>query len=497
METNRHRRICVSVGAKTLESMKAQCQEAVKQGAGLVEVRVDHLEEKVRLEQLLSNRAAPTIVTCRRKADGGDWDRSERERLELLRKATSLADFVDLEWDAAETLPRSGTAQRIVSYHDFEKTPQRLSEIHAQLATADADIVKIATTARSMLDNLRVLALIRESSTPTVGICMGELGVPTRILAGKMGAPFSYAALGQDRAVAPGQLSVTQMRELYRYDSIDRWTEVYGIVANPVEHSLSPVVHNAAFEQLGSNKVYVPFLTPADELPDFIAACQALDVKGLSISIPYKEAVLGLLTGVEPPVDEIRAVNTVVLTDDRLLGFNTDYSAALASIEGELAADGDSRGTKALVLGAGGAARAVVHALRMCNFDITICSRSLRKAKTLAAHLNCRALEWDQRHREWDFVANCTPIGMYPIIDATPFDGHRLQARTIVFDAVYNPEQTMLVKDARQRGCRVVTGVDMFLRQAERQFALFTGVAAPVDTMRRSLDDAIVQQVTC
>ncbi len=413
----------------------------------------------------------------------------------LLRSAIAEGvEYVDLEEEIAGGIPRYGKTKRIISMHNFRETPENLEEIHARLANLDADVVKLATMANEPHDNVRMLELVRNSSVPTVGICMGEIGTPSRILAGKFGAPFTYATFHHERTLAPGQLSFRQMKDIYNYDDIKPETTVYGLIADPVGHSLNSIVHNAAFRTLEIDSVYVPFRVPREYLSSFLRDCQRLDIKGLSVTVPHKESVVGSLAKIDRAVRGIGAVNTIVFhEDEKAFGYNTDYRAALSGLAKASGAKSEKplEGKRALVLGAGGIARAVIYGLRQGGVEVVIASRTMEAAADLADEMECRAVEWGSRYQvKTDILVNCTPVGMHPQVDETPYEGAQLRRNWLVFDAIYNPEQTLLVKEARNKGCRVVTGVDLFVRQAALQFMLFTDQTAPLDVMRSSLKRA-------
>lgn len=484
--------ICVSIGRGRHKMMIAEHRHVAEKGVRLVELRLDCITRSVNLKRLLADPPCPVIATCRRERDGGMWKDTEEARLMLLRSAiVDGVEYVDLEDDIAGSVPRFGKTKRIVSLHNFRETPENLEKIHARLAALDADIVKIATMAHSAHDNLRMLRLIRQSQIPTVGICMGEMGTPTRILAGKFGAPFTYATVHEERSLAPGQLGFARMMDIYRYDQINAATEVYGVIADPIGHSFSPIIHNVAFGQLGMNKVYVPFRVPREQLNSFLADCRELGVKGLSVTIPHKEAVIQQLSKIDGAVRGIGACNTVVIDGAEALGFNTDFRAAMDSLDAAMKLPaGDSKLTKkvALILGAGGAAKALAFGLKRREADVVIASRTLSRSQELAQRLGCRAIEWDARHNlKADILINGTPVGMHPNVDETPYERRHLRPTTVVFDTVYNPEQTLLIKEARQQNCTVVTGVDMFVSQAALQFKHFTSQDAPVALMREAL----------
>ena len=492
--------ICVSIGRGRHRHALAEHRHLVEQGAKLVELRVDYISGEANIKRLAADRPGPIIITCRRPADGGKYAGTEEQRLMLLRTAIAEGvEYIDLEEDVAAAIPRFGRSKRIISHHDFRKTPDNLEELHARLAELDPDIIKICTMANHPHDNVRMLQLMRQSKVPTVGICMGDIGAPTRILAGRFGAPFTYATFHHERALAPGQLSYQEMNEVYHYDQINAQTEVYGVIADPVGHSLSPQIHNAGFAHLNLNKVYVPFRVPREDLGQFLDDAPALGIKGLSVTIPHKEEIVKRLTEADGAVRNIGAANTVVFQGRARLGYNTDYRAAMSSLEDAVAVSGQPRkeeelllGKTAVLLGAGGAGMAIGYGLLRRGAQLVIADGNARQANLLAKRLNCRSVEWSLRHTVTaDLLVNCTPVGMHPNVDDSPYDKHYLRPSMIVFDAVYNPENTLLIKEARSRNCTVVTGVEMFVRQACFQFRLFTGQDGPADLMREVIRRAI------
>ncbi|MCE5268644.1 MAG: shikimate dehydrogenase, partial [Planctomycetaceae bacterium] len=442
-------------------------------------------------------RPCPVVISCRRAVDGGKFVGTEEQRRLLLRSAIAEGvEYVDLEEDVAASIPRFGRTKRIVSIHDFRKTPENLDEIHQRLCELDPDILKISAMANHPHDNLRMLELTRRSKVPMIGVCMGDIGTPTRLLAGKFGAPFTYATFHHERVLAPGQLSYQQMTETYHYDQINAETEVYGVIGDPIGHSLGPLVHNVSFRRGGLNKVYIPFRVPREDLAWFIDKAASFDLHGLSVTIPHKEEVVKRLTEADGAVHGIGAANTVVFNGKNRIGYNTDHRAAMESLEESLGGPEEAaaklKGKNALVLGAGGVGRAIVYGLTRRGVNVVVTDGVARQALTLAQRYECRSVEWAARHSvAADLLFNCTPVGMHPNVDETPFERHHLRPTMIVFDAVYNPENTLLVKEARGRNCTVVTGVDMFVRQACRQFELFTGRPGPFDLMRETLRRAI------
>ncbi|MEE9601768.1 MAG: shikimate dehydrogenase [Thermoguttaceae bacterium] len=488
--------ICVSIGRGRHRHMAAEHRHIVRQGAKLVELRLDYLSGEVNLKRLLADRPCPTIVTCRRDKDGGKFRGDEQQRVLLLRTAIAEGvEYVDLEEDVAAEVPRFGKTKRVISLHDFRKTPTDLAAIHRRLARLDPDIVKICTIANHPQDNLRMLQLVHDSKIPTVGLCMGDIGVPTRILAGRFGAPFSYATFHHERALAPGQLTYRQMVDIYNYDHINAQTEVYGVIADPIGHSLSPLIHNAAFRHLNLNKVYVAIRVPREDLAAFMEEAPQWGIKGLSVTIPHKETTIKLLTKADDAVRDIGATNTVIFHDGARVGHNTDYHAAMNSLEAATNGQGKQkpfRGRTVLILGAGGVGKAIAYGLIRRGAKVVLTDGVASHAVALAKRFQCRSVDWDARHSvSADLLVNCTPVGMHPNVDETPYDMHHLRPSMLVFDAVYNPENTLLVKNARKRNCIVITGVEMFVAQAALQFKLFTGQDAPGQLMRNVIKKAI------
>ncbi len=293
------------------------------------------------------------------------------------------------------------------------------------------------------------------------------------------------------------------MHEIFHYEQIGPNTAVYGVIGDPIGHSLSPMVHNAALRQMRIDGVYVPFRVPREHLQQFIEDAPALGVRGLSVTIPHKELVLKHLAKTDETTRGVGAANTLVFGPEGIAGYNTDHQAAMDSLEHALAeAAGEQppergternlRGMHALVLGAGGAAKAIAYGLKRRGADVVIAGRTAQRAQQLASRLQCRVVDWSARYSiDADLLVNCTPVGMHPNVDATPYEKHHLKPSMVVFDTVYNPENTLLIKDARSQSCTVINGVEMFIRQASLQFALFTGAEPPSERMREVLKRAI------
>ncbi|MFM7150174.1 MAG: type I 3-dehydroquinate dehydratase [Gemmataceae bacterium] len=283
--------ICVVIGRTRHGMMVAEIQEAAKQGARFLEIRLDFLKKAPDFRRILENKSCFMMATVRRPHDGGKWDRGEEERLMLLRQAIVAGfDWVDLETDIIDRVPRFGSVRRVCSYHNFREFPADLEKIHERMCRQDADVVKIVVRAQHPNDNLRVLSLIQNSEKPTVAFCSGDVGFASRILQARFGSPFTYAAFNKERNIAPGIPSFHEMQHTYHYRSVDAHSDVFGVIGDPVSHSLSPLIHNAAFRKLGINAVYVPFRVPKEMLSDFLFGFEQIPVKGYSVTIPHKEA---------------------------------------------------------------------------------------------------------------------------------------------------------------------------------------------------------------
>lgn len=487
--------ICVSLGRTRHSSIMEEHRVLAERGAELVELRVDFMRKRPDIGRLLQDRPTPVVVTCRRRVDRGRWPGTEEQRQLLLREAIIAgAEYVDIEEDIAGSIRRYGSTKRIISYHNFDETPLDLHEIHGRMTQLDPDVIKIVTMANSPADNARVLQMVQGSQIPTVGFCMGEMGTVSRILCGRSGSPFTYASFSREREMAPGQLSWIEVRNLYRFSKITRDTRIFGVIGDPIAHSRSQLLHNAAFRKQGIDAVYLPLRIPAEGLQDSLRELAQLGFDGFSVTIPHKESVLDFATEVEAETDLIGASNTLVRRDGGWFATNTDAPAALAAIRAGLQQAGgvtDLQGRRVMILGAGGAARAVGYALVRSGAAVTVTNRSRNRGRTLAEELNCQYVSWENRGVEQvEVLVNCTPIGMHPDVDATPFEEHWLRDEMLVFDTVYNPEQTLLLKHARERGCRTVGGIEMFIRQAAMQFEMFTGQDAPLDYMMETLRQA-------
>ncbi len=492
--------ICVSIGRTRHKMVVAEHKHLAGKGAKLVELRLDWLRRRPDVARLIKDRPTPVVITCRTTDDRGRWRGTEDQRLAILREAiVSGVEYVDLEGEIAGKIPRYGDTKRIVSYHNFDETPLHLPDILEKLSQKDPDIVKIVTMANAPSDNVRMLEVVQSAKVPVVGFCMGELGIPSRLLCGKYGSPFTYASFSKERELAPGQLSYAETRALYGFNKIDGDTKVFGLLGDPVAHSHSPLVHNAAFRKQKLNAVYIPFRVPPELLSDTLQEFDRLGIHGYSVTIPHKEEALAKGTP-DDGARDIGAANTLFKDDGFWKSTNTDYSAALEALQAVLDEQDDEsgrtlEGRRVLILGAGGVARAVGLALVRKGSAVVIANRGRDRGQNLASELGCQYINWENRGSEHaEVVINCTSVGMHPKVDETPYDEHWMRDGAIAFDTVYTPENTLFLKNAAARGCATVSGLDMFVRQAAHQFKIFTGQEPPIeymrDTLRRGLSAA-------
>jgi len=482
--------------------MRQAMADARAAGADAVECRLDYLRpapSEDDLRALLAGAPLPVIVTNRPVDEGGRFEGTEADRLATLAAAARIGgDFVDVELTVGRAeRPQAAT---ILSHHDFRAVPADLDRIAADMDASPAAVNKIAFASAGPEDAFRAFDVIRACNKPTIALAMGQAGVASRILAKKFGAFGTFAALQRGAESAPGQPTLGEFRDLYRWDAIGAETAVCGVIGCPVGHSMSPAIHNAAFGAAGVDAVYVPLLIEpwAENFNGFMDAMLErpwLDWRGLSVTIPHKENALAYVgaDNCDPLAVEIGAVNTVtVARDGSLRGDNTDYAAAIDALCDCMGiAREDLAGRSVAVLGAGGAARAIVAALAHYRAEVTIYNRTVSRGETLAHEFACRAAGRDAlTGLDAEIVINCTPIGMHPNIDASPLNALPPCVK-VVFDTIYNPVGTRLLAAARAAGARTVSGLDMFVNQAVAQFEIWTGAQAPRAVMR----DVVTQRL--
>jgi 3-dehydroquinate dehydratase / shikimate dehydrogenase len=487
-------RIFVTLAGPTLERMEAQAAGIVGSQIGY-ELRLDHLEDwtdsEPQLHQMLVRlRAHRTIATCRRTRAGGLYPGSVSEQADRLASAIRAGcQWVDIEIESVlkagpSLLDRLRPAKVIVSYHHYRQTPP-LGPIYRRLARLPASFFKIATRARTLEDNLRIAALLRahRSSGRLVAHALGPSGLPSRLLALKWGAPFTYGSAGTHLAVASGQLPAEVMRSIYRINRLDHRTAIYGVAGSRASISLSPVMQNSALHAKRVNAIYLPCETSS--FSDFKSFARRMNFAGFSVTMPFKSAIISELDWAEPLAAEIKACNTVAVQRGKWMGWNTDAAAVVEVLAKRLRL----AGSRILVIGAGGAARAAAYALRAEGAEVFVTARRETAARRLAAGISAAAVPWGFTDGlDMDVVINATPVGMSPQVDAAPIDLARLRVR-VVFDMVYHPLETRFLAEARHRGLTTISGLEMLVAQGARQFEIWTGQSAP----RALMEQAVLQ----
>ena len=481
--------LCATVTADTTAELRSRRDAASHaDGVDLVELRVDTVHD-LDLDGALADRSRPVIVTCRPVRDGGHFRGSEEERHRILRRALMLgADWVDLEWRSGfEALIAERQGRNIVlSMHDFNHTPDDLEERYRVMRGTGAEVVKLAVHSRSAGDVVRLLRLGRaHRGERLVLIGMGSAGVPTRLLPAHFGTCWTYAGEG----VAPGQVCLSQMLRRYRFKATSASTVVYGVAGAPIAHSLSPPMHNAAFEAAGLDAVYVPF--EATGTDDLMALADALGVAGLSVTAPFKESIMNHLCDVDTLGRQVGAVNTVRVADTGWAGLNTDVPGFLAPLE----ARGEVGGVRSTVIGAGGAARAVAVALGSRGDTVTVCARRPERAAVVAELAGGTVGPWPPRPGSWDLLVNTTPTGTAPKVTETPVPAAVLRGGKTVYDLVYNPARTRLLGEAAAAGCATIGGLDMLVAQAVRQFAWWSGARPSAALFKAAALAALAERV--
>jgi len=505
-------RLIVPITSSTKEQVLTDCCRARECGADMVELRLDYLPP-LRHEDLAAiRRAAPDLqllVTPRSPREGGVWEADDSTRIDRLRQVVEGADAIDLEldtWvrsqDLLETEIRPHCASRflILSAHDFQGRPRDLARLIERMNTMEeCQVVKVAFTARHISECFELFDLMYANIKPVIAVAMGDAGVITRILAKRFPRSFgTFASLERGRESAPGQLTIDELKRLYRWDALSLETAVYGVIGYPVGHSMSPAIHNPAFEAAGLDAVYVPLLIEPtyEHFEDFLREALArpwFGLAGCSVTIPHKANALKFArqrqAEIEPLAERIGAVNTLTFRDGRVRAHNTDYAGALDALTAGMGCSrSDLAGIEVAVLGAGGAARGIVAGLRDCGARVTIYNRTLERARELADEFDCKAAPLTEAVRAGTkVIINATSIGMHPHVEASPLAADRLRPDMTVFDTVYNPLSTKLLREAGQVGCRTVDGVCMFVNQAAAQFEIWTGLRAPRDLMRQAV----------
>ncbi|MFW6280098.1 MAG: shikimate dehydrogenase [Planctomycetota bacterium] len=493
--------LCVSLTGSTPAELSDIIRE-LPPSATAVELRIDHLHSPLQssteaLKAILNATDRTVIATNRPARAGGKFQGDEKKRLNTLREAAETgADYIDVEMDSSARLGRiPGNTGRIVSCHDFQKTPEKLFSIYRDLKEAGADVAKIAVRSRTINDTGAIFNLMeRCTTTDLIAIGMGEKGICTRVLAPKFDTFMTFASAKHDAAAAPGQVPCKQMDELYHFSSINPATRIYGVVANPVAHSMSPAIHNAAFTRTNLNAVYLPF--KVDNVESFFEVFEHRDLRGLSVTIPHKQTMLSLMDEVDELSRTVGALNTVDIRNGRRLGSNTDAAAALQALQQAAdEAEIQLEQSHILIVGAGGAGRTLAHVLADKSRLLSIANRTVERAETLAGETGGSAYGLDQLNSlDPDVLINTTPVGMHPDVDRIPVPPDILRPGMVVFDAIYNPIQTRLMREAEEAGCVIASGFDWFVSQAAAQFQTWTDRDAPRELMANVVRDELSGQ---
>lgn len=490
--------LCLCLAEESLEADRRLIDE-YRSVIDIVELWVDSLSASEATAAVSFPRAAgiPVILTVRRASDGGRFAGSETDRVALLaRLAVGGFAFVDLEEDleapGLEAGIRAAGSRIIRSFHDFSGVPSDLAARVRRLARNARELPKAAVMVRGTADLARLLGACDElAGTEKVVLGMGEHGFPSRVLAGKIGSRICFASAPGAHA-APGQTDPLTLERLFRFHSVGPATAVYGVIGNPVAHSLSPLVHNTGFAALGMDGVYLPF--PVDDLAAFRRVADLLDIRGLSVTVPLKQAVIPLLSRRDALVEAAGACNTITAEPAGAggAGGGRTWAGTNTDVEGFLAPLRDAfggtipRGIRATVVGAGGASRAVVHALVGSGAEVLVLNRTGERAQELARLFSVKAAALDGHAAVLaggypDLIVQTTSAGMAPAAGIDPFPSYRFTGREVVYELVYSPPMTPFLLRARDAGCRLVQGSRMFLAQAREQFRLFTGAALPVE----------------
>lgn len=498
-------RVCVALRGNTTADLLTRAEAALTESQFL-EFRLDSLDKPASgvaaIAKFLSeHKDIAAIATCRRKAFGGNFTGSLAEELKIL-SAAATADFaiVDLEIESAEecnpaqleALRETGVSL-LISFHDFENACDPETAF-ARIQRFEPDFVKIVNTAHTLTDSLKLLKWItqRSGDAQLVGLSMGETGVISRVLSLRAGSAFTFASAPDGAETAPGQMTARTLKELYRIDQLDQATRIYGVAGNPIAHSLSPLMQNCAFHRERINAVYLPLKT--ESIDDLLTLARQLPLSGLSVTMPLKQQVLPHLANVDPLTARLGACNTIRTgADGNLYGFNTDVAGIIRPLEKRMSL----RNARVLVLGAGGAARAAVWGLLEKGAQVAVWSRKESSAQELAASTKTGSKQVPVSHNaaasitrpeiaatQFDVIINATPCGMHGNSHPLPLEPEEWKAR-LVFDLVYNPLDTPLLKVARARGAGTIQGVEMFVHQGARQFELWTGKPAPEAEMLR------------
>lgn len=491
-------RICVPVCATTFAELDGLASQASKV-SDLVELRLDCLLEKElaaaqeQISEVVRRIDVPVILTFRPSEQGGHRKLSIEQRRHYWQETIKPTNaFFDIEKDLCEEGEVPDWSQVICSHHDFEGVPKNIEKLYEEMAATSARILKIAISANDTIDCLPVFRLLRraaEESRELIALAMGDAGLCSRVLGPSHGSFLTYGSAGQGAETAPGQLTVERMNSVYRIRKITKQTAVFGLVGSPVMHSISPYVHNAAFEVEGIDAVYLPF--EVKHLKSFIERMvhpdsRELDwrLQGLSITAPHKLDVMQQLDWIDTRAQDVGAVNTVVVDGNQLRGYNTDVDGFIRP----LLQIGLATKSRVALIGAGGAATAAIWSLKKHLVEVVLFARDIQKAQRLAGRFDVESEKLDGANFEsFDVVINATPLGSSgSTANQTPATAEQLRGVRLVYDLVYNPAETRFMREAKIAGCQTLGGLEMLVAQATLQFKLWTGKEAPEEVMRKA-----------
>ncbi|MEK6983298.1 MAG: shikimate dehydrogenase [Nanoarchaeota archaeon] len=469
------------------------------QNADLIELRLDYIKDLSHrnIKNLIKMCKKPAIATNRKKDEGGLFTGSEEDRIDALQAAIkSDVNFVDVEYSTDKNLLKhllknKSTTRIIISHHNLYETPKNIINVYNKMKKLNPDFIKIVTKAKSVTDNFEIFDLINDANkekTKVIAFCSGSYGEFSRILSIILGSQITYAANEKGKESADGQLTLNEMHS-YRIKKLNNQTKILGIIGNPVTHSLSNIMHNAAFEKLNINAVYLKF--KVDNLKHFVNYFKGQNILGFSVTIPHKIEIVKFIDNIDKKAEKIGAVNTIVVKNKRLIGHNTDCDGAIKALKTKT----ELKNKKVVVLGAGGSSRAVAYGLKEERANTTILNRTVESARNIADCFDCSygSLN-DLKKIDYDILINTTPVGMHPYPYDCPIPSRLLRKDSIIFDIVFNPYKTKLLKYAEKKECTVIPGFEMLINGAELQFKLWTKKNAPTHLMREKaisyLEDA-------
>jgi 3-dehydroquinate dehydratase / shikimate dehydrogenase len=490
-------RVCVAISGTDAAEMVDKAEVLVRDNP-LLEFRLDYLKQPAagiaRIRRFVEvHPEAILIGTCRRAANGGQFRGNLKAQFDLLMKAADAGcQIIDLEIQSAEQLKSSDFEKLrrrvgiVLSFHDFKAT-RNLDGTFRRMLAFPADYYKMVSTAVSLSDNVEMMKFLQNQSQrhTLIGLCMGEQGIISRVLGLRAGSVFTFAAAHPGEETGPGQVTARALRDVYRIEQIDQATRVYGVVGDPIEHSMSPLIMNTAFRRESVNAVCVAL--HAKKMDDLMTCVENIPIQGLAVTMPYKTDIIKYLENTDPLTAKVGACNTVVRSQDgNLFGFNTDIAGVLRPLDQRLALPG----AKVLVMGAGGAAKAAVFGLKERGAEVYVMNRTSAKGQKLARRAHARVIKRKElKKASFDLIINATPVGMGNAKQSLLVEPE-INAR-YVMDMVYDPVETRLLKMAKERGAHTITGIEMFTNQAARQFEIWTGKPAPIIEMQSAISNSL------